>query len=66
MFRRSCRSWLGSEPVDTAKDVGEQVFGNRDLHHLEGDVAAVADDPRADLEELLSQRCQRPLLDSIG
>lgn len=64
--RRSCRGWLRSEPVDAAQDVGEQVAGNGDLGHLERDVAPVADDLRVDLDELVAQRRQRPLLDDIG
>ena len=42
-----------SEPVDAAQDIGEQVTGDGDLGHLERDVAPVADDLRADLDELL-------------
>lgn len=56
--RRSCWGWLRSEPVDAAQDVGEQVAGNGDLGHLERDVAAVADDLRADLYELFPQAGQ--------
>ena len=51
-------TWLKSEPVDAAQDVGEQVAGNDDLGHLERDVAPVADDLRADLDELLPQAGQ--------
>jgi hypothetical protein len=36
-----------------------------DLGHLEGDVAAVADDLGADLDQLLLQACQRPFLDGL-
>jgi hypothetical protein len=36
---------------DQPQDVGEQVSRNCDLRHLEGDVAAVADDLRANLDE---------------
>jgi hypothetical protein len=32
-----------------------------DLCHLEGDVTAVANDLRADLDQLLFQACQRPV-----
>jgi hypothetical protein len=56
--RRSCRGWRRPEPVDAAQDVGEQVTGDGDLGHLERDVAPVADDLRADLDELLSQAGQ--------
>ena len=44
--RRSCRSRLRSEPVDTVRDVAEQVTGDGDLGHLEDDVAPVAHDLR--------------------
>jgi hypothetical protein len=40
--------------------------GNGDLGHLEGDVAAVADDLAADLDQLLLQAGQRPGLDRFG
>ena len=35
------------------------------LGHLEGDVAAVAHDLRADLDQLLLQARQRPILDRL-
>jgi hypothetical protein len=35
---------------------GEQLARDRDLRHLKGDVPAVADDLRADLDQLLAQR----------
>ena len=56
--RRSCRGWRRSELVDAAQDVGEQVARNGDLGHLERDVTAMADDLRANLDELLAQRRQ--------
>jgi len=37
------------------QDVGEKVSGNGDLGYLERDVAPVADDLRADLDELFPQ-----------
>ena len=64
--RRSCWNRRRSEPVDRAQDVGEQVARDRDLGHLEYDVATVADDLGADFDEFLAQRRQRPLLDGIG
>ncbi len=60
------RTWLRSEPVDAAQDVGEQVTRNGDLGHLEDDVAPVAHDLRADLDELFPEAGQRPLLHGIG
>ena len=45
---------------DQPQDVGEQVSGNCDLGHLERDIAPVANDLRADLDQLLLQSHQRP------
>ena len=39
---------------------------NRDIGHLEGDIAAVADDLRADLDEFLLEARQRPIFDRLG
>jgi hypothetical protein len=44
----------------------EYLRGNGDLGHLEGDLAAVAHDFRADLDQLLLQARQRPILDRLG
>ena len=54
----SCWEGRRSEPIDSAEDVGEQVTRDSDLAHLEDDVATVADDLRADLDELFAQRGQ--------
>jgi hypothetical protein len=51
---------------DEPQNVGEEVSGDRDVGHLEGDVAAVADDLRADLDQLFLQARQRPVLDRLG
>ncbi len=56
------RSQFGDQP----QDVGEEVSRDRDLGHLERDIAAVADDLRADLDQLLSEDRQRPVLDRLG
>ncbi len=58
----SCWDWLRSEPVDAAQDVGEQIAGYRDFGHLERDIAPLAHHLRADLDQLLAQRGQRPIL----
>ncbi len=42
------------------QDLGEQCSGDGDFCELECDVAAVAHDLRADLDELFPQRGQRP------
>ncbi len=60
-----CWEWRRSDPVDTAQDVGEQVFRDADLCHLERDIAAMAHDLRADLDELVAQRGQGPVLDLL-
>ena len=54
----SCWEGRRSEPIDSAEDVGEQVTRDGDLGHLEDDVATVAEDLRADLDELFAQRGQ--------
>ena len=54
----SCWEGRRSEPIDPAEDVGEQVTRDGDLGHLEDDVATMADDLRADLDELFAQRGQ--------
>ena len=42
--------------------ISEHISAHRDLGHLEGDVAAMAHDLRADLDQLLAQAGQRPRL----
>jgi hypothetical protein len=44
----------------------EELSRDRDLGHLERDIAAVADDLRADLDRLFVQARQRLVLDRIG
>ena len=51
---------------DQPQDVAEQVLWNRDLGHLEGHGAAVADHPGADLDELLPQAGERPAFHCLG
>jgi hypothetical protein len=48
------RSKFGNQP----QDVGKQISRDGDLGHLESDVAPMADDLRADLDELLLQTRQ--------
>ena len=57
--------WLRPQFGDQPQDLGEQHPRNGDLGHLEGDIAAVADELRADLDQLLPQAGQRPLLDRL-
>ena len=54
-----------SFPSTQSQDVGEEVFRNGDLGHLECNVAIRADDLRADLDQLLPQAGQRPILDRL-
>src|SRR5215475_844813 len=44
---------------------GEQAPWNRDLGHLEGNIATVADELGADLDQLLLQARQRPVPDRL-
>ena len=48
-----------------AEDLLEHLQWDGDLGHLEGDVAAVTHDLRADLDQLLLQARQRPALDQF-
>jgi len=48
------------QPDDQRQDFPEHLLWHRYLGHLEGYVAAVADDLGADLDQLLSQAGQRP------
>ncbi len=56
------RSGSWSQVIDQTQDYPEQFPRHRHLGHLERDVAAVADDLRADLDELLPEAGQRPML----
>ena len=47
------RGW--PQPVNQAQDLGEQCSGDGDFCELECDVAAVAHDLRADLDEFVAQ-----------
>ena len=58
--RASCRHRWGPQPGDQRQDVGERLPRVCDFGHLERDLAAVADDLRADLDQLLAQAGQRP------
>ena len=47
---------------DQPQEVGKQISRDGDLGHLKCDVAAMADELRADFDELLFQGRQRPVL----
>ena len=55
----------GRRSRDQPQNLGEQHSRNGDLGHLEGNVAAVADELGADLDQLLPQAGQRPVLDRL-
>jgi hypothetical protein len=57
-LRPSCRRGRCPQPGDQGQDIREHLTRHRDLGHLEGEVAAVADDLRADLDQLLAQAGQ--------
>jgi hypothetical protein len=63
----SCRErrWSWPEPVDPAQDLREQRPRRRHLCELEHHVAAVTDDPGANLDQLLAQCRERPMLDPL-
>jgi len=65
MAPASCWSRLRSEPVDAARNVSEQGARNGELRHLECDVTTMAHDLAADLDQLVPERSQRPLLDGV-
>jgi hypothetical protein len=54
------------QPGDEHQDLREHLPRHHDLGQLEGDVAAVADDLDADLDQLLAQASQRPRFRRLG
>ncbi len=52
------RGGSSSQPVNQAQDVGEQPSRDCDLGELERDIATVAPDLGADLDQLLAERLQ--------
>src|SRR6266699_1167795 len=57
--------WLRPQFRDEPQNLLEHLPWDGDLGHLEGDIAAVAHDLRADLDQLLLQARQRPILDRL-
>src|SRR5262249_5946440 len=57
--------WLLPQLRDEPQDRLEHLPWDGDLAHLEGDITAVADDLRADLDQLVLQGRQRPVLDRL-
>src|SRR5262245_52013876 len=58
--------WLRPQFRNEPQNLLEHLSGDGDLGHLEHDVAAVAHHLRPDLDQLLRQACQRPVLDRLG
>ena len=58
----SWRQGSPPQPVDPARNFSEQSSGDGDLREPKGDVAAMADDLGPDLDELLPECGQRPML----
>jgi hypothetical protein len=62
----SWRQRRRSQAVNEAQDLSEQGDWDGDLGQSEGDVAAMADNLGADLDQLLAQRGNRPTLCILG
>ena len=62
---RSRRDRRRAKFRDHSKNLREQIFRNRYLGHLERDVARMADNLRADFDQLLPQRRHRPVADRL-
>jgi hypothetical protein len=60
------RGWSWSQIIDQPQDVSKQGSRHRHLVQLERDMAAVADNFGADLDQLLAHRGRRPTLDTLG
>jgi len=58
------RQW--TQRGDCREDLLEQRTRHHHLRHLEGDRSTVPDDLRADLDQPVPQRGQRPMLDLLG
>ncbi len=61
----SWRQWSRPQPVNQAQDLGEQCSRYGDLCELECDIAAMSHNLGTDLDQLLPQRGQRPVLDLL-
>ena len=62
----SCRQMRWPQPVNEAEDLSEHRSWDGDLRQLESDIATMAHDLRADLDQLFPQRGQRPVLHFLG
>ena len=59
-----CDLWR-PQLIDHAQDVGEELARYEDLGHLERDIARMADNLRADLDQLFTQRRHQPVADRL-
>ncbi len=59
------RSGSSSQIIDQAQDFPERFSRHGNLGQLERDVPAMSDDFRANLDKLVEQRGQRPMLDLL-
>ncbi len=59
------RSGSWSLIIDQAQDFPEQLPRHRNLRQLESDIATVADDLGANLDELVAERSQRLVFDLL-
>jgi hypothetical protein len=57
------RGW--PQPVNQAQNLGEYGSGDGDLRHLESDVTAVAHDFGPDLDQLFTERGERPVFNIL-
>jgi hypothetical protein len=62
----SWRQWSRPQPVSQAQDLDEQCSRYGDLCELECDIAAMSHNLGTDLDQLLPQRGQRPVLLASG
>ena len=65
MLRDGMPSWRQRgrpQPIDEAEHLSEQLPRHRNLRQLESDIPAVAHDLGANLDQLLPERGQRPVL----
>jgi hypothetical protein len=60
--------WIRRRPQfgDQSQNLGEQYSWHGDLGHLEGDIATVVNNLRANVDQLLLQAGQGPVLDWLG
>jgi hypothetical protein len=60
--RQSDGQWRRTQAINKAQDLSKQGAWDGDFRQLEGDVATMADSLGANLDQILPQRGQRPVL----